>query len=102
MITDHRLSKAKACRIVGLSRTALYQPRVDWFARDKEVIDAINGVIAKRPRWGFWNCHNRLRLDDHPFNHKRVHRVYCDMKLNMKHETSDYEGTPALRLSAGD
>ena len=50
MITDHRLSKAKACRIVGLSRTALYRPRVDWFAREKEAIDPINGVIAKRPR----------------------------------------------------
>ena len=87
MTTDHRLSKAKACRIAGLSRTALYRPRVDWFARDKEVIDAINGVIAKRPRWGFWKCHNRLWLDGHPFSHKRVHRVYCDMKLNMKRRT---------------
>jgi len=42
MITAHRLSKAKACRILGLSRTALYRPRVDWLAKDKEVIDAIN------------------------------------------------------------
>ena len=73
MITAHRLSKAKACRIVGLSRTALYRPRVDWLARDKEVIDAINGVIARRPRWGFWKCYRRIRLDGHPFNHKRVH-----------------------------
>lgn len=87
MITAHRLSKAKACRIVGLSRTALYRPRVDWLARDKEVIDAINGVITRRPRWGFWKCYGRIRLDGHPFNHKRVHRVYCDMKLNMKRRT---------------
>jgi putative transposase len=83
MITDYRLSKDKACRIVGLSRTALCRTRVDWFGRDKQVIDAITDVIAKPPRRGFWKCHNRLRLDGHPVNHKRVHRVYCEMKLNM-------------------
>ena len=52
MVTEHRLSKAKACRLVGLSRTVLYRPKLDRLARDREVIDAINEVIAKRPRWG--------------------------------------------------
>lgn len=87
MITCHRLSKATACRIVGLSRTVLYRPRMDRLERDREVIDAINAVIAKRSRWGFWKCFDRIRLDGHSFNHKRVHRVYCEMKLNMKRRT---------------
>ena len=54
MTTCHGLSKAKACRIVGLSRTALYRPKVNWLKRDKGVIDALNATLAKRPRWGFW------------------------------------------------
>ena len=83
MVTEHRLSKARACRLVGLSRTVLYRPKVDRLARDREVIDAINDVIAKRPRWGFWKCFDRIRLDGYRFNHKRVHRVYCEMRLNM-------------------
>lgn len=87
MVTEHRLSKAKACRLVGLSRTVLYRPKLDRLARDREVIDAINEVIAKRPRWGFWKCFDRIRLDGHGFNHKRVHRVYCEMRLNMKRRT---------------
>jgi putative transposase len=87
MITDYSLSKAKACRIVGLSRTALYRPREDRLKRDKPVIDALNGIIKKRPRWGFWKCYDRIRLDGHGFNHKRVHRVYFDMKLNIKRRT---------------
>jgi len=66
MITAHRLSKAKACRIVGPSRTALYRPQVDSLAKDKEVIDAINGIIARRSRWGFWKCYERIRLDGNP------------------------------------
>ena len=44
MTTCHGLSKAKACRVVGLSRTALYRPKVNWLERDQEVIDAINEV----------------------------------------------------------
>lgn len=87
MVTEHRLSKAKACRLMGLSRTVLYRPKVDRLARDREVVDAINEVIAKRPRWGFWKCFDRIRLDGYRFNHKRVHRVYCEMRLNMKRRT---------------
>jgi putative transposase len=83
----HRLSKARACRIVGLSRTVLYRPKVNRLERDQEVIDAINEVLRKRPGWGFWKCFDRIRLDGHVFNHKRVHRVYCEMKLNMKRRT---------------
>jgi len=84
MVQEHRLSRAKACRIVGYSRSALYQPKTDWAAKDAPVVDAINAIITKRPRWGFWKCFKRLRKDGQPWNHKRVHRVYCDMKLNMK------------------
>ena len=87
MTTHHRLSKARACRIVGLSRSVLYRPKVNWLERDKEVIDALNAIIAKRSRWGFWKCFDRMRLDGLPFNHKKVHRVYCDMKLNMPRRT---------------
>jgi putative transposase len=89
MVTEYCLSKAKACRIVGLSRTVLYRPRVDRAQRDREVITVLNEILAQRSlaRWGFWKCYEQLRLDGYVFNHKRVHRVYCEMKLNMKRRT---------------
>ncbi len=52
--------------------------------KDAPVIDAINSVLEKRPRWGFWKCFDRLRQDGRAWNHKRVWRVYCSMKLNLK------------------
>lgn len=53
MIQDYQISKAKACKIVGLSRSAFYNSTVDWAAKDAPVIDALKEIIAKRARWGF-------------------------------------------------
>ena len=87
LVSEHRLSRSKACRIVGFSRSALYQPTVDWACKDAPVIAVLNEVVAKRSRWGFWKCFHRLRADGHGWNHKKVHRVYCSMKLNLQRKT---------------
>jgi len=55
--------------------------------RDREVIDVLNEIVARKPRWGFWKLHDRLRLEGHCINHKRLHRVYCEMKLNLPRRT---------------
>jgi putative transposase len=84
MVSEHRLSRSKAFQIVGFSRSALYKPRVDWAAKDAPVIAALNEMVSKRSLWGFWTCFHRLRADGHEWNHKKVHRVYCAMKLNLQ------------------
>lgn len=72
---------------MGLSRSALYKPKTDWAAKDAPVVDALNEIVAVRARWGFWKCFMRMRKDGRLWNHKRVYRVYCEMKLNMKRRT---------------
>lgn len=55
--------------------------------RDAPVVEALNAVVDKHGRWGFWKCHDRLKLQGYPWNHKRVWRVYCAMKLNLPRRT---------------
>ena len=66
-----------------LSRSSWYRPVVSAEARDREVIEALNAIVEKHPRWGFWMCYDRVRLVGHGWNHKRVYRVYKAMKLNL-------------------
>jgi putative transposase len=87
MVQEHRLSKAKACRIAGLSRAALYRESTDRIERDSPVVSALNETVERHGRWGFWKCFQRLRDQGHAWNHKRVHRVYCSMKLNLPRRT---------------
>ncbi len=55
--------------------------------RDRLAIEVLNGLVARRPRWGFWKLYDRSRLEGHRINHKRLHRVYCAIKLNLPRRT---------------
>jgi putative transposase len=72
---------------VRLSRTAHYKPPAARFEQDAPVVEALQGVVARHMRWGFWKCFDRLRLDGHRWNHKRVHRVYRHLRLNLPRRT---------------
>src|SRR5690606_12516884 len=87
LVTDHQLAVERACRIVKLSRAAYYRRPAGRAHRDSAVIEALNQVVAQHSRWGFWKCYDRLRLEGYRWNHKRVHRVYCEMKLNLPRRT---------------
>ena len=87
LVTEHQLSVRRACRAVGLSRTAWYRRPAEPATRDRVVMEAVLAVVEQHGRWGFWKCFDRLRLDGHPWNHKRVHRVYCALRLNLPRRT---------------
>jgi putative transposase len=87
LVDEHQLSVQHACRIARLSRAAFYRPPPSATRRDAAVIAALTSMVAAHGRWGFWKCFDRLRLLKHPWNHKRVHRVYCALRLNLPRRT---------------
>ena len=86
-MAEKNLSVQRACAAIGLSRAAWYKTPQDRLQRDAEVIDALQGLAEKYPRRGFWKYRDRLRLDGRPWNHKRLHRVYCELGLNHRRRT---------------
>ena len=87
LVAEHQLPIRRACQIVRLSRAAYYRPPVSSARRDAPVTAALMAIVAKHGRWGFWKCYDRLRLEGYPRNHKRVHRVYCALRLNLPRRT---------------
>jgi len=66
---------------MSLSRSVMYyKPRKD----DHRVAEVLTEKAEQFPREGFWKTYGRLRLDGHPWNHKRVYRVYKDLGLSMR------------------
>ncbi|OCG60167.1 IS3 family transposase [Gilliamella sp. Nev3-1] len=68
-----------SCAIVGLSRCAYYyQPKL---LDDSVIISVLNAITDRHLRWGFPKFFNRIRKLGYQWNHKRVYRVYCELKL---------------------
>lgn len=51
---------------------------------DSELQDALLQLTTKRPSIGYWQCCYRLWNRGAIWNHKRIYRVYTDMKLNIR------------------
>ncbi len=68
--------------MVNLSRSVYrYRPDTD---RDLPVITAIQAVLEVNPGYGFGKLFKTLRRQGYRWNHKRVYRVYCLLKLNKR------------------
>ena len=87
LVTEHHLPVVRACQVVRLARAAWYRPPPDRWLRDTAVIEALTTLVERHGRWGFWKLFGRLRNTGHPWNHKRVHRVYCALRLNRARRT---------------
>lgn len=73
-----------ACRSFGVSETCYrYSPKLK--AENEVIADLLTGLTDARKTWGFGLCFLHLRnVKGHPWNHKRVYRIYCELELNLR------------------
>lgn len=73
---------------------------------DHEVIDALSELAHQKPGYGFAKLFELLRRRGHGWNHKRVHRIYCALRLNKRRKgkrrlpsRNPAPLTPSLRMN---
>ena len=77
------MSVTASCDTVNISRGSFYyKPKRN---DDAEVKKQIELVIDKRPRRGFGKIFDAIRRKGFKWNHKKVHRVYKQNELQLKH-----------------
>lgn len=82
MMQEHRISQRQACRAVSLAQSTLrYKPRPK---SDQPVITQLQELVDRHPAIGFWQSYYRIRRKGFAWNHKRIYRVYTDLKLNVR------------------
>lgn len=81
MLNESDMSKSRACRVLMMSRSVLcYHSIKD----DTTLIQLLQQKAEQHPREGFWKAFRRLRNEGAKDNHKRMHRVYTKLKLNIR------------------
>jgi putative transposase len=82
MMQQHQISQRQACKAVNLAQSTMrYKPRVK---DDQPVITQLQELVDKHPAIGFWQSYYRIRRNGFEWNHKRIYRVYTDLKLNVR------------------
>jgi putative transposase len=81
LCSENIYSIGRACKILNLGKSTVYYKTK---RNDIPIMDALQKKTEEHPREGFWKAYGRLRLEGNAWNHKRVHRIYKLMKLNLR------------------
>lgn len=93
----YRVGKRRACEIVGLWRAVYYYKSVK--KDDRALRQRICEIAAVRVRYGYQRIHVLLRREGWHVNHKRVHRIYCEECLNLRHRRPRRRVAAAHRMA---
>lgn len=78
---DRSKDIGKACRVLKISRSSLHYRSVK---DDQSLISQLEQLAVDHPIEGFWKYYNRLRNRGEHVNHKRLHRIYKELKLTIR------------------
>lgn len=77
------MSMRQACRALSMS-TSVYRYEAKLRPDDLYWQSMLIDIAEKRPTWGFWKMYDLVRLRELVVNHKKLHRIYCDTRLNIR------------------
>ena len=73
-----------ACAAFGISETC-YRYQAKHSTENAEIADHLLHLTHQQRNWGFGLCFLYLRnVKGHPWNHKRVYRIYRELELNLR------------------
>ncbi len=84
-MAEFGLSERQACRTVQVSR-CVYRHQAKR-STDEPIAQELRQLAERQPRWGCDKMTDYLRNQGHPWNHKRIRRVYRAMALHLKRKS---------------
>ncbi len=86
-IVDHiksigGISIRRACCLLGFNRSSYYYKATP--IDDRPIIEKLEELAIKHPSYGFRKLRFILKNQGYPWNHKRIYRVYKQLKMNFK------------------
>lgn len=81
MVREEGIAVSRACKLLGLPRSQYYYRSAK---NDVEVIDALQKLASEHPTYGFRKLFAYLRRSGQAWNHKKVYRVYRQLKMNLR------------------
>ena len=82
LVTDHKMSERRACRVIGCCRMSM---RYKTVRQDDPVLrERLNALARERRRFGYRRLHVFLRREGHEVNHKRLFRIYREEGLHVR------------------
>ena len=99
---EHGLSRRRACRLVGIARSA-GGARARDVGRDHERLrERLRALAGERRRFGYRRLHELLRREGWQVNHKRIERLYREEKLAIRRRGRQKRGLGGhMRRSVG-
>jgi putative transposase len=64
--------------------SSVYYYRANTNPDDAPIQDMLTSIAEHNRRWGFWKMYHFIRGQVHPWNHKRIYRIYTELCLNIR------------------
>ena len=83
-MNKHSASLRTACKLFNISKPGYHYKAKNSGDHYKAIL---KDLAYQYPKYGYWKLYHLMRNQGHAINHKRVHRLYKELKLQMRRKT---------------